>query len=69
MYQDVDSYDRKALKEKVVAPVNVTVTLAKPASKIETFEPTFGAVAVKSGTGTSAVIAVPDHVTVVRITP
>lgn len=67
MYQDVDSYDRAAKQDKVVAPVSVGLTLGQSAS-IQVFTPTMGATATQSAANVKTLtIPVADHVTVVKI--
>lgn len=70
MYQDVDSYDRINLRDTVVAPITVRLSLAQMASKIEVFTPTTSRTARQSVTNAKTLaIPVGDHVTVVKITP
>lgn len=70
MYQDVDSYSRSTRQDITLAPVDVRLSLAQSASKIEVFTPTL----TPAATGRVAnvdrlIVSVSDHVTVVKITP
>jgi len=70
LYQDVDSYDRTTRQDIAVAPVPVSLTLARPAAKIETFIPNDDVAAKQSVSGSRRLtIPIRDEVTVVKITP
>jgi hypothetical protein len=66
LYQDVLSYNRTTFEDIDPAPVNVTITLPASAS-FAVYQPTFGAGAAQSATGTAITIPVEDHVSVVKV--
>jgi hypothetical protein len=66
LYQDVLSYNRTTFQDIEPAPVNVTITLPASAS-FAVYQPTFGAGAAQSATGTAITIPVEDHVSVVKV--
>jgi hypothetical protein len=66
LYQDVLSYNRTTFQDIDPAPVNVTITLPASAS-FAVYQPTFGAGAVQSATGSNITIPVGDHVSVVKV--
>jgi hypothetical protein len=70
MYQDVDSYDRRARRDAAVNPIRVNLALARAASRIEVFTPSISSGRVQAATNANALtIPVGDHVTMVKIVP
>ena len=68
LYRDVDSYDRDRHVDAIMAPEPVTITLPRPATRIEAFTPTVDHAAKRSAAGVGAFeVPVSDDVTVVRI--
>lgn len=69
MYQDVDSYDRRGARDIGVAPVPVTLSLDRPAARMEVYTPTLDTFAKQRTTNSNRLtIAVPDHVAIAAIT-
>jgi hypothetical protein len=70
MYQDADSYDRKAAQDIDVKPVPATLTLARAARSIELFAPTFDSGAKQKASNANKVnIPVGDQLIVLKIVP
>jgi hypothetical protein len=69
LYRDIDSYDRRALRDIDAAPIYVTVNLGVTARKIEFFRPTFEAASLGTASGRSTLATVDDQVTIIKITP
>jgi len=69
MYQDVDSFSRVSNRDIEVAPIDVQLNLARPAS-VRVFTPTTSRNASQSADRIKGVrVPVADHVTAVEITP
>jgi len=70
LYQDVDSYDRRAAQDTQVSPVPATLTFARPPKSVEIYAPTFDSGPKQKGSKTSRVsIPVGDQLIVVKIVP
>ncbi len=69
MYQDVDSYDRRQARDIAVAPVPVTLSLDRPAARMEVYTPTLDTSArLRTTNSNRLTVAVPDHVAIAAIT-